>query len=71
MVSLRANLTRQGARWIHAGAARGRVQAIRRARNEDVPFHEPAEARRAVGRRTDSRRNGEVPLAQTATGRDD
>ena len=47
-------------------------QTLPGTRNEDLPVQEPARgASRSVGRRTDGRGDGEMPLAETATGRDD
>jgi hypothetical protein len=68
----RAPVCRQGARRFHAGGAGGGFQAVSGARNEHVPVQEPARgASRSVGRRTDGRGDGEMPLAETAAGSDD
>jgi hypothetical protein len=54
------------------GDAGGCVQALRWARDKNVPLQEPTRgASRSVGRRADGRGDAEVPLVETAAGRND
>jgi hypothetical protein len=57
--------------WIkfHTTGTRGRVQAVPRARNENVSVQEFARgASWSVGRRTDGRGDGKMSLAETTAG---